>query len=441
MKLLEDCIDAGTIREPKPKPPTIPRTPAAIWLAALCIFAIGCFLRIHPWLGFKGIGFDEALYRGYVEALHERGFSAMPEISAAYLEQQAKRDGAILPPTRFIYIAAATTWRNAFYADTPAVADLRAPNVARIDPAFISLRSVSCMFTILTLLVSAVFARRLAGDRAMLAVLALMACAPTQLHMAHHGLIDGVFAFWALTCVWLLWENLQRPDDGRWQAAYAVALGIMILTKENAAFVYVALSAVIVFAWRQKWGRITRRLVLTHIVGALIGGTILTVLAGGPQECLAIYLLLKAKAQTMPYAIRTGDGPWFRYLVDLLCASPFTLLLAFGALFHLTKEKKPLLYLAAFIGASYALMCCVKYSMNLRYANMWDMPLRLLAFTQVAAFATRFGRRENLALIVAVAALAALDLRQYDILFVQFDKDYEMVSSNLLTALKILKFN
>ena len=441
MKLLEESAGIAISPEPISLPTVAPRTSRAIWIAALCIFAIGCFLRIYPWLGFKGIGFDEALYRGYVEALHERGFSNMPTLSAAYLEKQSNMEGAILPPTRFIYIAAATTWRNTFFADTPAEPDLRAPDVARKDPALISLRSVSCTFAILTLIVGAVFARRLGGDRAMLGVLALLACAPTQLHMAQHGLIDGVFAFWALTCVWLLWENLHRPDDGRWQAAYAAALALMVLTKENAAFVYVALSGLILVAWWQKWGRVSRRLVLTHILGALLGGTILTVLAGGPQECLAIYLLLKAKAQGMTYAIRTGDGPWFRYLVDLLCASPLTLLLAIGAIFHLSRDKKPSLYLVGFIGFSYLIMCNVKYGMNLRYTNMWDMPLRFLAFTQLGALASRFGRRENLALTIGVVALAAYDLRQYDILFVQFDVDYEMISANLLQALRILKFH
>ena len=86
-------------------------------------------------------------------------------------------------------------------------------------------------------------------------------------------------------------------------------------------------------------------------------------------------------------------------------------------------------------------MCNVKYGMNLRYTNMWDMPLRFLAFTQLATFAARFGRREHLALIVGVLALGAYDLRQYDILFVQFDVDYEMISANLLQALRILKFH
>ena len=125
----------------------------------------------------------------------------------------------------------------------------------------------------------------------------------------------------------------------------------------------------------------------------------------------------------------------------MLCASPLTLLLAIGAIFHLTKHKKPLLYLTGFIGFSYLIMCNVKYGMNLRYTNMWDMPLRFLAFTQLATFAARFGRREHLALIVGVLALGAYDLRQYDILFVQFDVDYEMISANLLQALRILKFH
>ncbi len=438
MKLTEELPPAT---ETAPTTSLLKKTGVGTWLTVIVIFAIGCFLRIYPWLGYKGIGFDEALYRGYVEALSEKGFSDMPELSAAYLEKQSQMSGAILPPTRFVYIAAATTWRNAFFGDAPGLSDLHAPDAPRKDPALISLRSVSCLFTILTLIVAATFARRLAGDRAMLGVLALMACAPTQLHMAQHGLIDGVFAFWALTCVWLLWENLQRPDDGRWQAAYAAALALMVLTKENAAFVYVALTLLIVVAWRARWGTATRRLVLTHIAGALLGGTILIALAGGIRECLAIYLLLKSKAQLMPYAIKTGDGPWFRYLLDLLCASPLTLLLAIGAIFSLTRRQKPLIYATAFIGFSYAMMCNVKYGMNLRYTNMWDMPLRLLAFTQLSAIAAHFGKREHLALAAGVFALCALDLRQYDILFVQFNVDYEMISVNLLQALKILKFN
>ena len=94
------------------------------------------------------------------------------------------------------------------------------------------------------------------------------------------------------------------------------------------------------------------------------------------------------KASQTPYAILTGDGPWYRYLVDLLLVSPVILLLALGAIFRLDRSKKAELYLSIFIGATYLVMCNVKYGMNLRYANMWDMPLRFLAFSQIAALAS-----------------------------------------------------
>ena len=47
----------------------------------MLIFALGCFLRIHPWLGFKGIGFDEALKRAetYLRAGADMLFIEAPQ--------------------------------------------------------------------------------------------------------------------------------------------------------------------------------------------------------------------------------------------------------------------------------------------------------------------------------------------------------------------------
>ena len=64
-------------------------------------------------------------------------------------------------------------------------------------------------------------------------------------------------------------------------------------------------------------------------------------------------------------------------------------------------------------------MCNIKYGMNLRYANMWDMPLRFLAFSQIVAL-THFTRYRIWLTALAVAALAGLELRQYCILFTHY---------------------
>ena len=75
--------------------------------------------------------------------------------------------------------------------------------------------------------------------------------------------------------------------------------------------------------------------------------------------------------------------------------------------------------------------------MNLRYTNMWDMPLRYLALGCIADV-TRTLCRRALLVVAAVLVLCAIDLRQYYIFFVQHDL-YELVTAGLLRALQILK--
>jgi len=94
--------------------------------------------------------------------------------------------------------------------------------------------------------------------------------------------------------------------------------------------------------------------------------------------------------------------------------------------------------MSIFVAASYLIMCNVKYGMNLRYANMWDMPLRFLVFSALVSVVTPFRRYRSIVLGVAVASICAIELRQYIILAVQFPL-YELVSEGLLRALHILK--
>jgi 4-amino-4-deoxy-L-arabinose transferase-like glycosyltransferase len=265
-----------------------------------------------------------------------------------------------------------------------------------------------------------------------------MAFAPTQIHMSQHALIDGFFAFWALLCLWLLWENLHAPRDWRWLVAYAVALALLVITKENSFFVWLALVVLVLANRWLKFGAVTRELLLVTIAGPLFGVVILVFLAGGLDNLINTYRLLVSKAPQSPYAILTGDGPWYRYLVDLLLVSPVILILALGSIFQLDRTKKPELFMSIFIAASYLVMCNVKYGMNLRYANIWDMPLRFLAFSSLVDLVAPLRRYRNIVLGAAVAVICALELRQYIVLFVKFPL-YELVSEGLLRALRILK--
>ena len=161
-------------------------------------FTVGSTLHgssyLHPSAGFTGIGFDEGLYREYVNSLARIGLTSYPDIVEHYIAVQEKLPASVLPPVRFLYIFAAYLWHAIFGTE-----------------ALAALYNVAALFSILTLILATVFAWRLKGPGWALGIAALIAFAPTQIHMSQHALVDGFFAFWALLTLWLLWENLQAP--------------------------------------------------------------------------------------------------------------------------------------------------------------------------------------------------------------------------------------
>src|SRR5436305_9154499 len=341
------------------------------------IFAVGIFLRItpqafspgatlhflaplHPQPAWTKIGFDEGLYREYVNALAKDGLSSYPAIVHGYIEIQKELPGSILPPLRFLYIFTAYVSLSPFGSAT-------------LD----ALRQVASFVSILTLALAALFAWRLRGPKWAIAIAALIAVAPTQLHMSQHALVDGFFTFWATLVLWLFWENLQAPRDWRWLVGYIIALALLILTKENSFFVWVALVVLLVTNRWLQFGTVTRELVIATVLGPLLGVVVLIFLAGGIDTFIQSYQLSVGKNFQLAYAILTGDGPWYRYLVDLLLVSPIVLILALGTAFRLDRTMKSEWFMSLFIAAIYLIMCNLKYGMNLRYANMWDFPLRL----------------------------------------------------------------
>jgi 4-amino-4-deoxy-L-arabinose transferase-like glycosyltransferase len=390
-------------------------------LALILVAVVGLGLRIYHSAGYPGIGFDENLYRTYVRWLLAKGLDQYPAMVDAYIIEQSKLSYSVLPPMRCNYILVSWAWVKLFGGDI-----------------LVALKHVATMFTCLSFLLSLVFALRLGDRTRALAVFALMAVAPTQLHMSQHALVDGVFAFWALLCLWLLWENLNHPDHSGWLLSLGLALAAMVTTKENAAFAFIGFLAILAANRWLQFGKVTWRLCATMIVGPFLGVMFLVLLAGGIPELIQTYQLSVSKNFTLPYAIRTGDGPWYRYLVDLMVVSPVILILALGQVFQLNRQSRVQLFFLLFIAASYLVMCNIKFGMNLRYANMWDFPLRILAFGALASLCARIPKRQDLLLSLSTLGICLVELRQY-YLFTVAGKLYELASGGLLYAIKILK--
>ena len=438
MLLLNDPVPAVAAQPaPVAAPRASRRQQALIAILALALLA-GCFLRVpyyvfapaHPalhWLAplhptpkFQTFGIDEQLYRGYVSVLIQHGLGVYPAMANHYVETQTALPSAILPPTRFFYIGAAYAW-HLVWGTGPLT----------------SLSAISSLFSMLLLGLSVLIAWRLGGAAMALGISALMAFAPTQIHMSQHALIDGVFAFTATLALWLLWENLQRPNHWPTLAAYGGALALMVLTKENAMFAYIGILCLIATNHWLHFGRLTPALCLVTVLGPFLGVVLLITLCGGLGTTFEIYRLLVSKASVLDYAIKTGDGPWYRYFIDLMIVSPVILILALGGVFRLQYGDRAGFYLLLFVAGSFLVMANIRYGMNLRYTNMWDFPLRYLALLCLWRIIPR-QKTQILWLTLCVVLLCTLEARQYQIFFVQHDL-YELVPQDLLRAVNILK--
>lgn len=402
--------------------------PLLVW-TMVALFALGVFLRVFPSSGFPVIGFDERLYANYLSQLDQVGALGYPDVVENYLERQAKADTAMLPPTRAGFLLPAWAWHRVTGTSTLG-----------------SVRAISALASCLALGVGAAFAGRLGGRGWAVATLALMACAPLQIHLAQRALVDGYFAFWAVLALWALWECLQRTPEtltsGPFLWTYGGALVVMVLTKENAAFVFASLVGLLALA---PWGRFGlarpgRTLWLMTFVAPTVAMAILIILCGGADRFVGALRLNVQKSLTLLYALRTGDGPWHRYLLDLVTLSPATVMLAVGGMFQARRGGRgaALLFLTGFVVLTYAAMCQVRYGMNLRYGAIWDLPLRLLALGALVSVCEVGKARRDLLFAVGVVILGGLDLWAYHRFFV-IGAIYDPVPAEMLRVLDILK--
>lgn len=423
--------------EDAPKPPPASKRRLLVF-AAIIIFGIGAVLRMTASSGFKETGYDESLYRDYVLLVDKVGFGKYSGICAYYLRDQADpRNQAKLPPTRILYIFSGWAGKHLAFGGTPP-ANIDQPGGANRDAVAVSLHRVSLLFSILIVGLCGVAAWRMIGPGVGLGVMVLAATSPLGVHMGKHALVDGFFAFWATLSLWLLWENLQRPKNVRWLIALAVALALMVLAKESAIFVYIAMCGIIAINPWAKFGTVTRSLLLAGVLGPLLGVGVLVVMVGGIDRFFEIFRLFITKANTLEFVILNGDGPWYRYLLELIMMEPIVVILALTGMFTLPRKSPAFGFLLVFMLITYVIMCNLRYGHSLRFTTIWALPLAALAAGQVIALAKYAGRYAGYAAAIVFALMAGYGWQQYQVFFVK-NSIYEPVPVLTLKAINILK--
>jgi hypothetical protein len=395
------------------------RLNSPITLAMVIILAIGIFLRAWPSASFKGIGIDERNYATYVEKGVKYGLSNYGRVIDEFIASQVRQEQSLIPATRIGFI-----WPTILLA-----------SFGKLDPLH-ALRLMSRGSAILLLIATGVLGYRFGGVRQMLVVTTLMAVAPLQIFLAQRALGDAYFAFLAVLCAWFFLENLQAPRSLGWLVAYGVAFVLLVLTKENAIFVCVALVGTWICLFAARIGRPSFGLLLVTLIAGTLAVIILASLLGGLGEWI-MFCRMYAKGFAGPYAVQFQGGAWYRYLVDFTLLSPCIVALMFGRIFKIDHESPLDLFWALLLGFSFLAMSTPPYGMSLRYAAYWDLPLRWLAASQVLQLSEKFHRIKPLFILAGlILILAAVDLFQYWRYFVH-GGIYDPVTFQLIYASKL----
>ncbi len=367
----------------------------AVTLCAL--LGVGAALRLIPLTGFQGVGFDEHGYMVFVKQIQTAGLWNYDAVVKVYVERQYSQPDAVVPATRVGFLAPAVIIGEVFHLNE-----------------FRALRATTATAGVLMLLLSALFAYRMGGTPAMLSMAALVATAPLQIYLSQRALIDGYFAFWAIAALWLTWENLQQPRHWGWLSSYVASLTILVLTKENAAFVVCAIFALLLLNRFLKVGTVTPHILLATIIGPLIATLILAAMVGGVWEWVQFNRMFVAKSRTNFYSIIAQDGPWYRYAVDFVILSPLLIAFACGGIFQIQRSDRAGIFMAAFLVLSVGLMSTVQYGISLRYAAFCEIPLCWLACSQAIALSKRSARfRQPLLAALILLVLSVLGVSQY----------------------------
>lgn len=368
---------------------------------------------------------DDGFYLRYMQAVREGGLSVLPGLFDAW--NADARAWIFPPPSRIGFILASVAWSWIFGATIQAL-------------QYLSLAS-----HLVGAIVNYGFARRHLGEPRALLAGALWAFSPLLMGLSRLALTDSFIALCTSVALWLFLEMMTEPASFRRRALFGCAFGFMVLVKELTVLLLVPLVALVLVErfWRRRPLPLAG-FALTFAASGVAVAAIVVLAAGGPSTLLETARIVMASPATNAYAIQYGSGPWFRYLIDFLCLSPWTTVLAIGFLGVLVSRlrageyERPLVLLA--LVAAFLVLELSFFTKNVRYAVALELPIRVFAVCMLGEMAKTARPVRSTALVaLAVILLCWIDWRSFDLFWVRY-RGYDPVTQWLIGVRHMMPF-
>ncbi|MET0411667.1 MAG: glycosyltransferase family 39 protein [Polyangiaceae bacterium] len=342
---------------------------------------------------------DDGYYLRYMTAINHDGLSVFPSLFQAWNE--TPRDWLHPPPTRLVYMTASA-----------ALSLLLGTEITTLS--WVSLLSHLGWTTITWF-----FARRRMGDVFALALAALCGFSPLMMGLGRVALMDTFACMTVTLALWLFLEALEQPGVRLWRVLFALAFLLALMTKELSVFMAPPLIAlVLIERYVRKTPLSLPEFAAAFAVPALVAGPTFILAAGGIGPLLTTTGKVLAAPKTMEYAIQFNSGPWYRYLIDFLCLSPFPTLLGLLSVGSVVDRLRAgawprpqvffLLFGAVLLAEQAPLI------KNARYMVALELPLRFLALAWLFHLTAALRTRWRVLLVgAAVVTLCALDWQSF----------------------------
>ncbi len=371
-------------------------------------------------------GADEGYYFSYAMIVKEGGVAQFPALLRQHLSDKVAQ---LYPhPGRIGYVLLTAGWLSIF-PDT-----------------FLSLARLSWFCFILFLLVSFWFSRKYFGERTACFYTVLLSVHPLLMTAGRRVLQDSMLnLFWALT-LWLFLDFLIEKKR-RQYIAFLVFFCISLSIKEASSILWVFFACAFLLFRDKNDIRLGGRYLLgIFVVPVLVLGILYLWLLGGWANGLALVRYLAGVhfpggAVTNAYSL-FGMGPWYKFIMDDLMLSPWTVLLAIGYLFHILLKRqaaKPVAYLALFLVFFYAVMSMMKYTKIIRFVMSMEIAVCLFAVLMLKELFAADKKDERRALLVflSVCVIYLINSANFAHLFVRWNI-YDPISYWLLQAQRVI---
>lgn len=367
---------------------------------------------------------DEGYYFMYARAIKTMGISHFSVLLKHHFEDRVAQ---YFPhPARIGHVLLTSFWLRIF------------------PETFTSLAILSFTCFVVFLILSFFYCRKYFGANIAWLYCVFLSAYPLSMASARRVLQDSVLnLFWAVS-FWLFLDFIFEKKKSKF-ILYLFFFSVSLTIKEASVvmfpfFVVCFLIEKLVYKGTLRWSYLAGMFLWPFLSVAALYLCMLGGWRNVLDLCRFILGVHFPNSVVNAYSLY-AIGPWYKYIIDYLLLSPYTLLLAIGYLFIMAVKRvkdRKIVYPAVFLATVYCIMSSMKYTKIIRFILSLDIVISLFALFALMHLFNENGKgKKMLAVFLIVAVIYVNNYINYSYLFVRL-AIYDPLSMWLLGAQKII---